>query len=472
MNQLQSILAARPDRNSGVAVVWIGMILTVVFLFPGHINGDTLFQYEQGATERYGDWHPPLWAFVWHLIHVLNLPILPFYQMFMLTAFMYWIAVASTVVMTFPTNRSAGIAAAVVGFFPPDFLSLNYIVKDSFLMSILLCSYSALLRSEANWSRSLWLAGTFGLAFAVGIRHNAIFAVIPLAAWAAQMLRNRCINDQQSKRPQRLIVKLGTPLTTAIFAVATVLVNTAVSNALVVPQNRVYPAQQLLLLDIVGISVATQTNLVPNDYPFPRSERDDAGKLLVMNQLYYPESNYTLYWNGLDNGGIAMRRFPIIGTQSQANSLWLGWWHAASKFPAIYLCNRMKIMNALLATQRYQYKGDYPAPGEYLFLPETALSSLRLMFLTSGWPYLVLLMVLGILQALRRIKLSSANLALWASAFIYIAAYFFVAVDHESRYMFWPILATTLLLARMIGQYVTQRQHIAGSENQPPTHQI
>jgi len=467
MHRWQSILAARPGWLFGAAVVFIGMLFTFVFLYPGHINGDTLAQYQQGATETYGDWHPPLWAFVWHWIHLLRLLILPFNLMFVLTALMYWIALASIMVMTFPTNRAAGIAAAIVGLFPPNFLSLNYIVKDTFLMVILLCSYCALLRSEAKWSRLFWLTGTFGLAFAVGIRHNAIFAVIPLVAWSAQMLRNRCLNNEQAKKPQQLIVKLGTPLTTAIFAVAMVLTNTAISNALVVPQNRVYPAQQLLLLDIVGISVATQTNLVPDDYPFPRHERDDEGKLLVMNQLHHPESNFTLYWNGLDNGGIAMRRFPIIGTQSQANSLWLSWFRAASKFPVAYLCNRMKIMNALLSTQRYQYKGDYPAPLEYLFLPETALSTLHLMLLTSGWPYLVLLTVLGILQGFRRIKLSSANLALWASAFIYTAGYFFVAVDHEARYMFWPILATTLLLAWLIGQFVTRNnQNDAPDETQ------
>jgi hypothetical protein len=211
---------------------------------------------------------------------------------------------------------------------------------------------------------------------------------------------------------------------------------------------------------------------VPADYPFPRQERDDAGKLLVMNQLYYPESNFTLYWNGLDNGGIPMRRFPIIGTQSQADSLWRSWWHAASKFPAVYLCNRMKIMNALLSTQRYQYKGDYQSPREYLYLPETVISAMRLQFLTAGWPYLALLAVLGILQVFRRIKLSSANFALWASALMYAAAYFFVATDHESRYIFWPILATTLLLARMIGQSLRQKQNVAGHEPQPDAHQI
>jgi hypothetical protein len=163
-----------------LAASWL---LAIAYAFPGYMNWDASSQETQARAGQYGDGHPPLMAFIWHLLEKLvHGPIL---MLVMQTSLFLWGLYAAFCVR-FKAKTAAWIAG-VVFLFPPVLTPMTVVWKDAQMAGFLLAGVMLALRS----SRRARITGIVLLFLGVGVRHNAPFALPALcllivASWGVR----------------------------------------------------------------------------------------------------------------------------------------------------------------------------------------------------------------------------------------------------------------------------------------------
>jgi hypothetical protein len=173
----------RRARSRVVAAAAAAGALALVALaafWPGYVAYDSVAQYGQAITGTYDDWHPPAMARLWSLFG----PAGPG-PMFAIQMALYWLGFGLLAAASAATGRRRTAAALLaVGLWPPLLGWQAVVLKDTQMLGAMLAAVGILgwwrLR-ERSVPRAAWLPAAALLIYAVSVRANAAFAVVPLA---------------------------------------------------------------------------------------------------------------------------------------------------------------------------------------------------------------------------------------------------------------------------------------------------
>lgn len=149
------------------------LAMTQIYAFHwGVVTPDTVEQYGQALTGQYADWHPPVTAWLWHLLLKFRLGSA---GIFLFDVLLYWLGIGC---LALAAQRRSGTAWAIlivaIGALPIPFGQMGSLLKDPLLTALCLLA-SGLIAVR----RSRWYAVPL-LIVASATRFNAIFATLPI----------------------------------------------------------------------------------------------------------------------------------------------------------------------------------------------------------------------------------------------------------------------------------------------------
>ncbi|MEG8016688.1 hypothetical protein [Sphingomonas sp. LR55] len=222
-----------------IALVATALCVASLALFwPGVAMYDTVAQYKQVLSGVYDDWHPPAMARAWALLAPLGSAATP---MLVLQLGTYWLGLGLIAAALARAGRSrSAVAIIVIGLLPPFLGWQGVVLKDAQLTGALLgaCGIIGWYRlSHRPMPRALWVPTALLLAYAVLVRANAVFIVVPLVVTLAP-------------RPAGTVAKI----ITGLIAVVVVLGVAPVVNHQILRAQRSGVESTQALFDLAGIA--------------------------------------------------------------------------------------------------------------------------------------------------------------------------------------------------------------------------
>lgn len=259
------------SRKSVRFIILSGIFFSFLLCFaPGFMTTDTYTQFNQAMKGVYDDWHPPVMAFVWRCLLFLQegpLPLLCF-QLLMLFGACYLLS---------GQKRPNGGTRWVWIFFPllPQVYCLAGVIwKDVQMAFSLLLGMALYFYWDSERASKLPLFGSvLFLAYAVLIRHNAIFAVLPLIFFVSFW------GFSNKKLIKSILV---TFFSLILFVVISNFINYGLLNAKIT-----YPQNIFIVNEISFASHEVGQNLFSESSPYGKLNLSD-----IPNDMFEPKWDY------------------------------------------------------------------------------------------------------------------------------------------------------------------------------------
>src|SRR5207302_8050268 len=125
----------------------------------------------------------------WYLLNQLPVKFTPQYaNLFVAMSLLFWVGIATAADPWIKSRIRWSVFVLGVGFFPPVFAILSQTLKDGLMTAALSAAYGGLVVAERRRSYAAYAWAIICLFLALGFRHNAVFATLPLALWAGFIL--------------------------------------------------------------------------------------------------------------------------------------------------------------------------------------------------------------------------------------------------------------------------------------------
>ena len=429
--------ATLKDRLQMLFAAALGIALMCWLAWPGYFTYDSASQLAQArGVLPLRDVHPPLMALVWRgLEHIWPYPGV----MFALIVVGYWYALAALVWRLFDKPWWRWMVFALVALWPPLFITMCHVWKDCALVATLLAACACIAIRRDNGNR-VWVGfALLWLAASTCLRHNAIFAVVPLTLW---LCWPRVAQPAARARAMASAIAL-------MLSVILVVTPALFSRAVGASPRHAWAA--VALWDLAGISIREHTMLIPARLlNQPTSVADLAHD-------YTPVTNVDSFLSGQ-----IKLSYDQDYSQADVDALWSAWTGAILHHPRAYLAHR-------LAFSRWQFLGyeqDTPhglafSPNRYdqtflkLDLPQVdqqalwlrAMEWLRTTPLFAGiWYIFITIVAAGIAWCRRKVRDPLPVLALSASALGNALPLAIISGSCDFRYMVWTVLIALIAL--------------------------
>jgi hypothetical protein len=413
------------------AAQWLGLsvaascAITWWIYYPGFMSPDSVDQLREARANRYSDWHPPVFAYFWHLLEKLwpcqgPMLIAQVLAFFIGTALILWYLVP---------RRFAAPLHLCVGLSPTVFALVGTVWKDVHLASFLALGTGLALHAAESKRLRLPLLGLAGvsLAYGIAVRHNGASALLPLLPALVARLHRR-------------VLLVSAAVFVLLFGAAQLAQRQLSKDA---PPSRLF--QYTAVFDLVGISLRTGTNLLPPWLQVPPRGQP----LEALAETFDIGSCVPLFFVGPHLlGGVA--------DDQELSTLATLWRQAIIAHPLTYLRHRLGNTRLLLGVftphTRYVFHGGadpnelgcgfHNPPRTNAILAWHSLAKDSVLF--RPWVFLIP-SVLVLALRLRRRPLS-VEVALAASAVGYVAPYLLLAQASDFRYTWWASVVGLLLV--------------------------
>ncbi|MBO9581848.1 MAG: hypothetical protein J7498_13235 [Sphingobium sp.] len=433
-------MRARLWRHWPAGAAAVLLLVSIVAAWPGAAMFDTVRQYSQVLAGRFDDWHPPVMARLWSLLHPLADGTGP---LFALQIAAYWLGLG-TLAQALGGRRAAAILA--VGASPVLLGWQAVVLKDAQLVGALSCAVGLIAWFRLRARPMTWpaiAAVALCLVYATLLRANAAFSTVPLAVLLFLPAGRRFV------RPAAIVAGIVAGIVVAIIAAQFV-------NRHLLGARDSGIARVEAIYDLAGIAVRSGEPIYGID-----------PVALTARHCVKP-----LFWDPMQNREDCQR--PLAGIDHMpAGTLYLMLADAAAAHPVAYATHRLAHLNATL---RWLVSRDWPlaAPPAYnepntLGLdnpPSGALlrwQQLAANFIDTplGWPFFwVVLGICGLVQV-RRIPPGPRRdlaLALLLSALCQEASFTVLSISSDLRYHLWPMLAVALAWALLWDKWRPDRR--------------
>ncbi|GAA1846497.1 hypothetical protein [Brevibacterium marinum] len=440
-SQQRSAVGKRLHSATSSALAWdiVLALITVawsfVFIrlfFPGRVNVDIANQYLQAiGTIPVTDWHPPIMSLVWGALIDLTGQ-----AGSLLVAQVAMLGLTSWLVGVLAHRQGAPRWVSLLGpavMLTPWVLSqMTTLWKDTQMAVALLLAVVLLIIARAvpkAWV--LWIPAVVLLVYALEVRKNAVFAIVPIAIYAAFCLVERF---NRSERPDPGGNRLGGRLSSRLrrfsrrrsllsiaalsLAVLAILgVGVKATDAAIGSAVDVKPTGQIsqIFLDDVMFSVP-DAQLQASDAPAELKDHISSAR----NTCLERGEIWDAYWNCYGRG-VSGRAFSPIAFQGELKDLWLS---EVITHPVRYLEYRTAVFSTYFFTSSLEYweadwDGDAVKAGiaagstkaEYIFKPyveDFALATFPMLFKPWFWSLLAVV-VLGIAWRTRPVRAHPAR---------------------------------------------------------------
>ncbi len=404
--------------------------VSVALFWPGYAMYDSVAQYEQVVGGVYDDWHPPVMARLWSVLHPIGPGAAP---MLVLQMALYWIGLGGIAAGLAAIGRTrSAVAMLAIGALPPFLGWQAVVLKDAQATGALLAATGLAawwrLRGERVPGGAV-VAVVVLIAYATLARANAVFAAVPLA-----MLLT----------PMRPAVRIGVGIGVALLVLAlSPVVNHRLMGAKASGVDHSAP-----FYDLAGIAArvtdARGTGLTP-------AER----RMIVARRCAQP-----FFWDPLgdpDRCDAAMDRLRAVPIGA-VNRLWIA---AIVQHPVAYAGHRIAHLNS---TDRWLVPAHWASadppqvterndlglgtPGR-LAVAWQRLAAL-LVETPIAWPF-VWIVVAGVALAVavRRVRSPARDLAfaLLGSALALEASFAVLSIASDLRYHLWSMIVAAVGVA-------------------------
>ena len=444
-------------RRSSPTLLGIGLIALVfaavtIATAPGIYSPDSVGQLLEAQRGVYSDGHPPLMAGLWSLLLRVSGT----------AETLYWLhlgLLSSAFVLFALAFRRSDLPGAVWLLLPaacsPAILNfIGVLWKDVGLaVSLAFCFACVALSRAARAGQITTLLVVLVVSFyAVGVRHNAAPAVLPLL-WLLLL-------PFFSRPGWRRSVGMAT---LAIIGTGLLLVGDRLVSYQLLDAQRLHLEQAIELYDLAGISVISGADVIPDEAKGANFSSQ------ALRAAYGPTSSSSLIFR-------PDRATPPL-LQLTANPQYLttfrqAWEHAIINYPRAYLSHRGAVFASLLGsfwpTVDYEQEsatfeasvgvlGDPAVKSIDVGRPivgQRVAASLLMAFvnwaavhtyLFYGWLWLLILVVTFVAAiVLRKRPMAEVAIGLSTSGLLYLLPYFFAAPSSDFRYLYWSIVAANL----------------------------
>ena len=480
-----------------LTAIWSALFLRL--FWPGRVNVDIANQYLQATGKiPYSDWHPPVMSAVWRiLIDITGDPgSLLLLQVGLLAAAVWGIGV---LVHRSGAPRWVSLLGPTIMVTPWVVSQMTTLWKDTQMaVSILLAVVLIMITRFVPKTWLLWLPALALLVYAVGVRKNAVFAVVPIAMYGGWCLmhlwRNRrgrsgdsattVSESPETSEPPAAPAKKGRPLllTAASSLIVLVLIGggVKVTDAVIDSQMGVTKTGQIsqIFLDDVMFSVP-DAELKKSGAPKELTDHISSARDKCLEKGEIWDSYWNCYGKG-ESGG----NFSPIAHQDALKQLWLD--HVITH-PLRYAEYRAAVFSYYFFTSGVEYwpaewhgeatkvdieKGNPKA--DYIVRPyveDFALGAFPMLFAPWFWTLVAVVMLGLAYRAHRHGRGATVNrrsfwpeiTTLAASALCYVFGYFPIVPANHFRYTFWPALALTLAVVLAIAMLRRGAPYDAGA---------
>lgn len=441
----------------------LGFLTYLAIFYPGFMCYDSVNQIIEAREGIFSDWHPPLMSMIWRLIDkTIPGPT----GMLSLQSALVWLG-AYLVYRAYFKPYGAPVSAvwlSLLLFAPPIFGIAGVIIKDVFMWGVLLIAFGiaghirAVNRQTFRANAALILCVFLCLWIATLLRHNAVFATIPLLGLALfRSFPNRGLIGLVST------VLLGGTIAAALFIAAGNL-----NQRLIDRQTRPWVANAVFDISgvLVGLSDENQQQRI-----FLKLVNDihSTGTLATLLTSYSP-----MYWREVFGNKPSSLKLPknSIGPHlngfgelptSDMEDLRSLWIQTVYDHPLLWLRHRLGAMQYVLGLapdgawspmimsrdfpiELAPYYGQKPQPT----ILQSKLEDLFYIYKDDWWlqPWPYLLLNLGVLFAgLRRFKPDKAEVVcLSLSALFHETGLMIAAPSPDFRYSQYMIFCSFLSL--------------------------
>jgi hypothetical protein len=444
-------------------VIIAGLLTTVVVFAPGYMSPDSVDQLAQGRSGIYGDWHPPVMSWLWgRLDRVVPGPL----GMLVFHNLLFWSGLGLWVALVAPRWNFIVkcLLLLVIGFFPPIFLLLSTIWKDVGLAAAFLLAAALLLYAERRRSLASLVLSLPALWYGVAARHNAAIAALPLTIYAGfigfALLAPRPARTYGRRTAAIVISGFG-------LLMLMLVLNGIVSSHLT--RNRTtFPIQQILVHDVVAISIGAKTVLLP-DYLKSGSQQLSVGDL---EKIYTPDGVVSLFC--CDN---TVTRVKLTKDPARITSLERVWADAVLSHLGIYVAHRLRVFESQFGIGRssvcYPYHRGIAPNNLGISYQEKPVASeifarinkVQDGLLFRGWLYVAVnaILLLGAVLGKSRLALNrSAILAVSASGLLYGVGYLVTSTSCDFRMAYWIVVAALVCSLAAVAALYPGRQTVEG----------
>jgi len=433
----------RPDRRYLIVIaviIAVGLATVVHGYWPGIMIDDARWQYQQAVDNTYEDWHPPLMAWIWRRLMLLQPGPAP---MLVVQLSLYWVGLTLTALWAnWRRNPQLGVSVALVGWLPASLALTGTVTKDCLMAGALACATGLILwarEAAARWQRAaLSGAALAALMFAAALRFNAFLACVPLALAAA---------------PRPFTRTAARKIVTATAATAVFMATGPAISELVQAESTDVNLS-LIIFDLGGITARSGVSAFPD-----MGVRDPVA---VNRGCYDPNQ-----WDGYSSWApkpcpLGFERFQSLVDDDDVSpvSFWL---RAIINHPVAYAEHRLDHFNRstwfLLRESPHftAWTASVPNPWNYQVRMNALLAAVsRYADVAArtplGWPcfWIAVGLAAFVLAACQGLDLQFVAIA--ASAPLYGLGYLLFGVATGMRYHFWTMTGAALAAALVIGE--------------------
>lgn len=407
-------------------LVAAGYALTLDVFYPGIMNFDARYVYQDSLKGAYGDWQSPVMTWLWARID----PLAPgSASMFLAIVSFYWLAI---LILAITISRRSGLAAVVLcclAVSPPLFALLGIIWRDILLAGVWMLA-AAIVYAAHQSTSGLRIASQVAslalLILGVLLRPNALAAAPMLAAfiiWPARVYLMRT-------------AIMFIPVMLALYGLMQFVYYGALDA------KRQNPLHSIMVFDLGGITHFSKQNQFPVDWS---ADESDA----LVTRCYDP-SIWNIYWNGDCKFVMAKVEHEkrLFGTPALTRALT----NAITSHPVAYMQHRFSFFWRFLAGQNLgMWTEDIERPNHHVFEDRPAFNALRTVHdalqptpLFRVWFWLGLNIIACVLVWRRRTTPDGAFvIGICGSAILYVTSFLPLGVAAEFRYGYWAVLAGT-----------------------------
>lgn len=407
--------------------------LTAVAYWPGLMTWDSVRSYRQALSGEIDDWHPPVMAWLWRLLHSVDAGPAP---MLLLQLCLYWGGLLLLAAAALKRRRT-GLAWTLLGcgLLPLGIALTGMILKDCLMAGALLVATGLLAFGGGAPFR---VASGAMLLFAATLRFNAFPACLPLLL-ALLPVRWR------DTWPKNLAASL---LASAVILSATPLCNRLIGAK---PSG---VELSLVIFDLGGITERSGLNVFPE-------ELEVADPVRINRDCYSPNK-----WDSYSDWvapecplGFTAWNDNVDPQEVRPDLFWM---RAILAHPIAYAEHRLRhfAVNSRLLPLSDTIERPVPASGApnlwgFRVRPSAAIRCVDTLAMATahgplGWPIVYLGLALGTFFASRGLPGAWLIRPIALSSLLYGGGYLFFSVASELRYHLWTELAALIAAALLI----------------------
>jgi hypothetical protein len=309
----------------------LAIALTLYMTAPGYMTADSGDQLEQARAMQFRDDNPVLMALIWHYTdRVIAGPL----GMLVLTTVIYWVGLAVLFWSVQGALLARVLALLAVGFYPPTFVNVPVIWKDTVMQAALVGAAACLAVPTRRFKLARYLAALVLILMGLGVRHNAATGVWPLLIVPLAGL------PLLAGRSRWLALIISSVAGLALTLTLTVGVDRALSPL----AERTEFWQMIPVFDLAGMSLEMNELLVE-----PESGVLTPGMgLREMRRFYQPNYMGKLYYCIPFKGRRCVPVFRHTTDPQRLAALSANWRRAILEHPMAYLSHRGAVAKSLL----------------------------------------------------------------------------------------------------------------------------